>query len=54
MQQPKFLDRVRADAKARQLSLRTEQGYSDWISLYTRGLNKAGGQSATRWSDKER
>src|SRR5215204_3706372 len=34
MQQPKLLDRVRAVARVRHLSLRTEQAYSDWIRRY--------------------
>jgi integron integrase len=34
MHQPKLLDRVRAVARLRHLSLRTEQAYSDWIRRY--------------------
>src|SRR5215210_335273 len=34
MQQPKLLDRVRAVARVRHLSLRTEQAYSDWIRRF--------------------
>ena len=34
MQQPKLLDRVRAVARVRHLSLRTEQSYSDWIRRF--------------------
>ncbi len=34
MQKPKLLDRVRAVARVRHLSLRTEQAYSDWIRRY--------------------
>jgi integron integrase len=34
MQQPKLLDRVRAVARLRHLSLRTEQAYSDWIRRF--------------------
>jgi hypothetical protein len=34
MQQPKLLDRVRAVARVRHLSLRTEQEYSDWIRRF--------------------
>src|SRR5215213_3046207 len=34
MQKPKLLDRVRAVARVRHLSLRTEQAYSDWIKRF--------------------
>lgn len=34
MQRPKLLDRVRAVARVRHLSLRTEQAYSDWIRRF--------------------
>jgi site-specific recombinase XerD len=34
MEKPKLLDRVRAVARVRHLSLRTEQAYSDWIRRY--------------------
>lgn len=34
MQKPKLLDRVRAVARVRHLSLRTEQAYSDWIRRF--------------------
>ena len=34
MQKPKLLDRVRAVARLRHLSLRTEQAYSDWIKRF--------------------
>ncbi len=34
MQKPKPLDRVRAVARVRHLSLRTEQAYSDWIRRF--------------------
>ena len=34
MQKPKLLDRVRAVARIRHLSLRTEQAYSDWIRRF--------------------
>lgn len=34
MQKPKLLDRVRAVARMRHLSLRTEQAYSDWIRRF--------------------
>jgi Phage integrase, N-terminal SAM-like domain len=34
MHKPKFLDRVRAVARVRHLSLRTEQAYSDWIRRF--------------------
>ena len=34
MQKPKLLDRVRAVARLRHLSLRTEQAYSDWIRRF--------------------
>ena len=34
MHKPKLLDRVRAVARVRHLSLRTEQAYSDWIRRF--------------------
>ena len=34
MEKPKLFDRVRAVARMRHLSLRTEQAYSDWIRRY--------------------
>jgi site-specific recombinase XerD len=34
MHKPKLLDRVRAFARVRHLSLRTEQAYSDWIRRF--------------------
>ena len=34
MQKPRLLDRVRAVARVRHLSLRTEQAYSDWIRRF--------------------
>lgn len=34
MQKPRLLDRVRAVARLRHLSLRTEQAYSDWIRRF--------------------
>ena len=34
MQKPKLLERVRAVARVRHLSLRTEQAYSDWIRRF--------------------
>jgi integron integrase len=34
VQKPKLLDRVRAVARVRHLSLRTEQAYSDWIRRF--------------------
>jgi integron integrase len=34
MEKPKLLDRVRAAARLRHLSLRTEQAYSDWIRRF--------------------
>jgi integron integrase len=34
MEKPKLFDRVRAVARVRHLSLRTEQAYSDWIRRY--------------------
>jgi integron integrase len=34
MKKPKLLDRVRAVARVRHLSLRTEQAYSDWIRRF--------------------
>ena len=34
MEKPKLLDRVRAVARVRHLSLRTEQAYSDWIKCF--------------------
>jgi integrase len=34
LQQPKLLDRVRAVARLRHLSLRAEQAYSDWIRRF--------------------
>ena len=34
MEKPKLFDRVRAVARVRHLSLRTEQAYSDWIKRY--------------------
>jgi integron integrase len=34
MEKPKLLDRVRAVARMRHLSLRTEQAYSDWVKRF--------------------
>src|SRR5215218_2337950 len=34
MEKPKLFERVRAVAKVRHLSLRTEQAYSDWIRRF--------------------
>ena len=34
MQKPRLLDRVRAAARVRHLSQRTERAYSDWIRRY--------------------